>query len=132
MDIIQCSKCKCNKAVEHFQDKDNDKILKTCQICRNARKRHYEKNKEDINRKRREERACNGNIQCECGLIVKPDRWDEHFRWMWHWSGLKNKYLNEYKNKMLVATKKEQKILKKEKDEKMKELLEKSGKKVIF
>ena len=31
------------------------------------------KHKDEINRKRREERACNGNIKCECGLIVKPE-----------------------------------------------------------
>lgn len=98
MDIIQCSKCKCNKSVEHFNDNENDNTQNLCNLQK-CKKRHYEKHQEDINRKRREERACNGNIQCECGLSVKPENWDEQFSWMWHWSGLKRK-LNEYSKKM--------------------------------
>ena len=31
-------------------------------VCRRFRQRHYNKNKDEINRARREERACNGNI----------------------------------------------------------------------
>lgn len=100
----QCSKCKCKRPLFCFQD-DENKEFKTCQNCRNTRQRYFEKHKEYINRKRREERSCNGNIECECGLVVKPEKWDEHFFWMWHWSGLKKNYLNEYKNKMLVAKK---------------------------
>ena len=131
MDIKQCSKCKCNKPLLCFEKNDNE-YFKTCINCRNTRQRHYEKHKADINRKRREERACNGNMKCECGLIVKPEKWEEHLNWMWHWSGLKNKVLNEYKNKMLVAKKKDHKILKKEKDEKLKEFMDKSGREFIL
>ena len=68
--------------------------------------KYYDKNKDDINRKRREERACNGNIKCECGLLVKPEKWEEHLNWIWHWKRLKNKIINEYQQKMLVAKKK--------------------------
>ena len=70
-----CSKCKCKKKKFCFQDDEKNKF-KTYQNCRNARKKYYDKNKDDINRKRREERACNGNIKCECGLLVKPEKWD--------------------------------------------------------
>ena len=36
---------------------------------------YYDKDKDvnDFNRKRREGRAFNGNIECECGLLVKPE-----------------------------------------------------------
>ena len=71
-------------------------------------------------------------MKCECGLIVKPEKWDEHFSWMWHWKGQKNKIINEYQQKMLVAEKKDQKLLKKEKDGELKELLEKSGREFIL
>ena len=73
MDKKQCSKCKCNKLLFCFQDDNSDKIFKTCINCRETRQRYYQKHKEDINRKRREERACNGNIKCECGQIVRPE-----------------------------------------------------------
>ena len=68
----QCSKCKSIKAMEHFE-KGEGEYFKTCDICRKSRQRHYDKNKDEINRKRREERACNGNIKCQCGRIVKPE-----------------------------------------------------------
>ena len=131
MTAKQCSKCKCKKDFIHFQD-DEGGEFKTCQNCRDTRKRYYDKNKDSINSKRREERACNGNIKCECGLIVKPEKWDEHFNWMWHWSGLKNKIINEYNHKLFVAKKKDYKLLKEKKDRELKELLDKSGMEFIL
>ena len=90
------------------------------------------KNKDEINRKRRERRACNGNIKCECGLIVKPEKWDDHFTWSWHWSGLKGKILNEYAETLLYAKKKDRKILEEEKRQKLEELLQMSGREFII
>ena len=131
MTVKQCSKCTCKKDLLHFQD-DEKNEFKTCQNCRDTRKRYYDKNKDSISSKRREERACNGNIKCECGLIVKPEKWDEHFSWMWHWAGLKNKIINEYQQKIRVAKKKDHKLLKEERDREMKELLGKSGREFIL
>ena len=131
MTVKQCSKCKCNKDLLHFQD-DEGGEFKTCQNCRDTRKRYYDKNKDSINSKKREVRACNGNIKCERGLVVKPEKWDEHFSWMWHWSGLKNKIINEYQQKIGVAKKKDHKLLKEKKDEELKELLDKSGREFIL
>ena len=127
----QCSKCKCIKELFYFEKGDGE-YFKTCTNCRNTRQRHYNKYKDEINRKRREERACNGNIKCECGLIVKPEKWDDHFTWSWHWSGLKRKILNEYAEKLCYAKKKDLKLLKEEKDKKLEELLEMSGRKFIL
>ena len=131
MTAKQYSECKCIKDFIHFQD-DEKNEFKTCQNCRDTRKRYHDKNKDSINSKRREERACNGNIKCECGLIVKPEKWDEHFNWTWHWTGLKNKIINEYNHKLLVAKKKKQKLLKEKKDRELKELLDKSGREFIL
>ena len=127
----QCSKCKCLKAMEHFQTGEGE-YFKTCDVCRKSRQRHYDKNKDEINRKRREERACNGNIKCECGLIVKPEKWDDHMSWSWHWSGLKGKILNQYAEKLAYAKKKDRKILEEEKRQKLEELLQMSGREFII
>ena len=37
-----CSKCKCIKAMEHFQTGEGE-YNKTCDVCRKSRQRHYEK-----------------------------------------------------------------------------------------
>jgi hypothetical protein len=60
-------------------------------------------------------------------LLVKPEKWEEHLNWIWHWKRLKNKIINEYQQKMLVAKKKKNIKLKEEKDRKLKELLDKYG-----
>jgi hypothetical protein len=39
-------------------------------------------------------------------LLVKPEKWEEHLNWIWHWKRLKNKIINEYQQKMWVAKKK--------------------------
>lgn len=43
--------------------------------------------------------------------------------WILHWKGLKNKTIDEYQQKMLVAKKKDQKLLMKERDEKWENFL---------
>lgn len=43
--------------------------------------------------------------------------------WILHWKGLKNKTIDEYQQKMLVAKKNDQKLLRKERDEKWKNFL---------
>ena len=48
-------------------------------------------------------------------LVVKPEKKDEHLDWILHWKGLKNNMTNEYQQKLLVAKKKDQKLLMKEK-----------------
>jgi hypothetical protein len=61
-------------------------------------------------------------------LLVKPEKWEEHLNWIWHWKRLKNKIINEYQQKMLVAKKKKKKKkFKEEKDIKLKEMMEKYG-----
>lgn len=56
-------------------------------------------------------------------LVVKPEKKDEHLDWMWHWKGLKNKTIDEYQQKMLLAKKNDQKLLRKERDEKWRNFL---------
>ena len=38
----QCSTCKCIKAMEHFE-KGEGEYIKTCDVCRESRQRHDEK-----------------------------------------------------------------------------------------
>ena len=57
------------------------------------------------------------------GLVVKPEKKDEHLDWILHWKGLKNKTIDEYQQKRLVAKKNDQKLLRKERDEKWKNFL---------
>ena len=110
-----------------FQDDNSDTIFKTCINCRETRQRYYQKHKEDINRERREERACNGHIKCECGQIVRPEKYDERCTWKWHWQSLRGQIMKEYADKLAFAKKKDYVMLKKERGNKIKELLEQSG-----
>ena len=76
----QCSKCTSIKAMEHFEKEGNDKHVKTCIVCRRPRQKHCDNYKDDINRKKTEERACNGPINVNVVqyiyiyiyIIVKP------------------------------------------------------------
>ena len=58
--------------------------LKTCNKCREAKRKCYGKNKNEYNQARREERA-KGSQSCEeCGHTIKHENWDAHFQYALH------------------------------------------------
>ena len=55
----QCSKCKSIEAIEHFEKEGGAEYFKTCIVWRMFRQYDYDNHKDDLKRKRGEERACN-------------------------------------------------------------------------
>ena len=68
-----CSGCKLVKHVGNFDG------FKTCSWCREHSRRYREKNKDEVNRKKREKTAQNGAFNCRgCGLRVLPEKYEAH------------------------------------------------------
>ena len=66
---------------DEFQECSGRKLVKheTCNCCREHSSRYREKNKDEINRKRREKTAQNGTPNCRgCGLRVLPEKVEAH------------------------------------------------------
>ena len=62
---------------DEFQECSGCKLVETCNCCREHSSRYREKNKDEINRKRREKTAQNGTLNCRgCGLRVLPEKFE--------------------------------------------------------
>ena len=67
-ELQECSACKLVKHVNNFDG------FKTCIWCHEHSRRYRERNKDEINRKRREKTTRNGAFNCRgCGLRVLPE-----------------------------------------------------------
>ena len=67
--------CCATKDVEEFDG------LKTCNKCREAKRKCYGKNKNEYNQARREERAKGSQLCEECGRKIKRENWDARFHY---------------------------------------------------
>ena len=70
-----CKSCCATKDVEEFDG------FKTCNRCREAKRKCYIKNKNEYNHARREERAKGSQLCEECGQKIKHENWDAHFHY---------------------------------------------------
>ncbi len=66
-----CSKCKSVKDMSFFVGVKNQET-KTCKVCRDAGKRHRQKNKDNINAKNREK------FVCPCGRVISNNHKSKH------------------------------------------------------
>ena len=70
-----CKSCCATKDIEEFDG------FKTCNRCREAKRKCYGKNKNEYNQARREERAKGSQLCEECGHKIKHENWDAHFHY---------------------------------------------------
>ena len=73
-----CKSCCVTKGVEEFDG------FKTCNRCREAKRKCYKKNQKEYNQARREERAKWSQLCEECGHKIKHENWDSHFHYALH------------------------------------------------
>ena len=89
-----CKSCCATKDVEEFDG------FKTCNRCREAKRKCYKKNQKEYNQARREERA-NGSQLCEeCGHKIKHENWDAHFHYALHPNSELNVLMKDYLRKL--------------------------------
>ena len=55
--------------------------FKTCKRCREAKRKWYDKNKNEYNQARKEERAKGSKLCEECGHKVRYENWEAHFQY---------------------------------------------------
>ena len=70
--------------------------FKTCNRCREAKRKCYGKNKNDYNQARREERTKGSQLCEECGHKKKDENWDAHFHYALHPNSELNILMKEY------------------------------------
>ena len=73
-----CKSCCATKDIEEFDG------FKTCNRCREAKRKCYKKNQKEYNQTRREERAKGSQFCEECGHKIKHENWDAHFHYALH------------------------------------------------
>ena len=89
-----CKSCCATKGVEEFDG------FKTCNRCREAKRKCYKKNQKEQNQARKEERA-NGSQLCEeCGHKIKHENWDAHFHYALHPNSELNILMKGYLTKL--------------------------------
>ena len=94
METRVCKSCCTTKDVEKFDG------FKTCNRCREAKRKCYKKNQKEYNQARREERA-NGSQLCEeCGHKIKHENWDAHFHYALHPNSELNILMKGYLRKL--------------------------------
>ena len=89
-----CKSCCATKDVEEFGG------LKTCNRCREAKRKCYGKNKNEYNQARREERAKGSQLCEECGHKIKHENWDAHFHYALHPNSELNLLMKDYLRKL--------------------------------
>ena len=89
-----CKSCCATKDVEEFGG------LKTCNRCREAKRKCYSKNKNEYNQARREERAKGSQLCEECGHKIKHENWDAHFHYALHPNSQLNLLMKDYLRKL--------------------------------
>ena len=73
-----CKSCCATKDIEEFDG------FKTCNRCREAKRKCYKKNQKEYNQARREERAKGSKLCEECGHRIKNENWEAHFHYALH------------------------------------------------
>ena len=73
-----CKSCCATKDIEEFDG------FKTCNRCREAKRKCYKKNQKEYNQARREERAKGSKLCEECGHRIKNENWEAHFHYELH------------------------------------------------
>ena len=89
-----CKSCCATKDVEEFDG------FKTCNRCREAKRKCYGKNKNEYNQARREERAKGSQLCEECGHKIKHENWDAHFHYALHPNSELNILMKGYLTKL--------------------------------
>ena len=89
-----CKSCCATKDVEEFDG------FKTCNRCREAKRKGYGKNKNEYNQARREERAKGSQLCEECGHKIKHENWDAHFHYALHPNSELNMLMKGYLRKL--------------------------------
>ena len=89
-----CKSCCATKDVEEFDG------FKTCNRCREAKRKCYGKNKNEYNQTRREERAKGSQLCEECGHKIKHENWDAHFHYALHPNSELNVLMKDYLRKL--------------------------------
>ena len=89
-----CKSCCATKDVEEFDG------FKTCNKCREAKRKCYGKNKNEYNQARREERAKGSQLCEECGHKIKHENWDAHFHYALHPNSELNILMKGYLTKL--------------------------------
>ena len=89
-----CKSCCATKDVEEFDG------FKTCNRCREAKRKCYGKNKNEYNQARREERAKGSQLCEECGHKIKHENWDAHFHYALHPNSELNVLMKDYLRKL--------------------------------
>ena len=89
-----CKSCCATKDVEEFDG------FKTCNRCREAKRKCYGKNKNEYNQTRREERAKGSQLCEECGHKIKHENWDAHFHYALHPNSELNILMKDYLRKL--------------------------------
>ena len=89
-----CKSCCATKDIEEFDG------FKTCNRCREAKRKCYGKNKNEYNQARREERAKGSQLCEECGHKIKHENWDAHFHYALHPNSELNVLMKDYLRKL--------------------------------
>ena len=89
-----CKSCCATKDIEEFDG------FKTCNRCREAKRKCYKKNQKEYNQARREERAKGSQVCEECGHKIKHENWDAHFHYALHPNSELNVLMKDYLRKL--------------------------------
>ena len=89
-----CKSCCATKDVEEFDG------FKTCNKCREAKRKCYGENKNEYNQARREERAKRSQLCEECGHKIRHENWDAHFHYALHPKSELNVLMKDYLRKL--------------------------------
>ena len=89
-----CKSCCVTKDIEEFEG------FKTCNRCRETKRKCYGKNKNEYNQARREERAKGSQLCEECGHKIKHENWDAHFHYALHPNSELNVLMKDYLRKL--------------------------------
>ena len=89
-----CKSCSATKDIEEFDG------FKTCNKCREAKRKCYKKNLKEYNQARREERAKRSQLCEECGHKIKHENWDAHFHYALHPNSELNILMKDYLRKL--------------------------------
>ena len=89
-----CKSCCATKDVEEFDG------FKTCNRCREAKRKCYKKNQKEYNQARREARAKGSQLCEECGHKIKHENWDAHFHYALHPNSELNILMKGYLTKL--------------------------------
>ena len=89
-----CKSCCATKGVEEFDG------FKTCNRCREAKRKCYNKNQKEYNQARREERAKGSQLCEERGHKIKHENWGAHFHYALHPNSELNILMKSYLMKL--------------------------------